>query len=122
MTVGEFHSDVLRVLFERLGDLKAECEELKRNLRMERVHRKMWELRTDCLMEQVLCADCVDDRRDAWKFGTYDQKVGWIPQGCDSCRRYEPFMVMPNEVTEDDDESEECDSEEDDSEEKKMNE
>ena len=75
------------------------------------MHRKMWERRTDCLMEQVLCADCLDDRRDALNFGTYDQKVGWIPQGCGSCRRYERFMVMLNKVSDDEKEEEdECSS------------
>ena len=101
MTVGEVQRACMSVLFNRL-------EALKEALREERVHRKMWERRTDFLMEYNLCLDCLEMRRDACQSGNYDHKVGWVPWGCAACKYLEPFMVMPNEVSEDEKE-EHCD-------------
>ena len=110
MTVGEVQRACLTVLFDRLEAFKEECESLREALREERVHRKMWERRTDFLTECNLCLDCLEVRRDACHSGNYDHKVGWVPWGCVACKYLEPFMVMPNEVSEDEDEKEEhCD-------------
>ena len=74
------------------GGIQGRVRLVEGGLAKERLHREMWERRTDFLMEYNLCMDCLEMRRDACHSGDCNHKVGWVPWGCVACQCLEPFI------------------------------
>ena len=103
--VGDIQRGVLNFLFDRMQALEERCEAHRKELREERLLRRVWERRVDHILEYELCSECLEMRHEAMRSPNYDHKLGWTPWGCITCKRFEPFMVMPNELSEEEEES-----------------
>ena len=65
----------------------------------------MWQRRRELLLNQVLCEECWELMRDAYGYGTHQDKLCWQPYGCLTCKRYQECMLQPEELADSDYES-----------------
>ena len=89
-----------------LHPVKQERIELERHEKeKERGERRVWQRRCELLLNQVLCFECRELMRDAYSYGTHQEKLYWQPDGCAFCQRYQACMLQPEELEDSDYES-----------------
>ena len=62
----------------------------------------MWQQRCKLLLNQVLSVECRELMRDAYGFGTHEDKLYWQPDGCAFCQRYQACMLQLEELEDSD--------------------
>ena len=98
-------------LKHRVMTLQRENVQLLKDLKEQRELAFHWQYRCDCLLDQVLCRECREDKDDAYMF---DKGFTWYPEYCGliDCKLarqhlsaglpgYEKQLVMPDYWEED---------------------